>query len=96
MSIQHNRFDLREVDGLLLVGPPETPLFSVPRRRSRPPKVRLAPGEWHRWQINYRFGDQNGPWGYRLETFNVSYGPNSPEVFLGPPTRTVDGRGPLC
>ncbi|MFH8350495.1 hypothetical protein [Streptomyces sp. NPDC018045] len=74
---------LREVDGLLQVDPPETTIFDMPRRKQRPPKVRLTPGQWLQWQINYRFGNQKGPWGYRLETFNISYGPTSPEIFLG-------------
>lgn len=94
-DLDHVGIVLREAGGLLAVGPPETSLFSVPRRGRRPPKVRLAPGEWLRWQINYRIGNQKGPWGYRLDTFNVSYGPDSPEVFLGTPAHTVDERGPL-
>lgn len=86
---------LRETDGLLRVHPPETSIFSMPRRNRRPPSVRLAPGQWLQWQINYRFvGSTGGPWSYRLDTYNISYGPASPKVFLGtPPTRSVDERG---
>ncbi|MFF0017687.1 hypothetical protein [Streptomyces sp. NPDC005374] len=64
----------------------------MPRRNRRPPAVRLAPGQWLQWRINYRFiGTEGGPWSYRLDTYNISYGLASPEVFLGtPPTRTVD------
>ncbi|MFD9293447.1 hypothetical protein ACFWBV_35435 [Streptomyces sp. NPDC060030] len=37
---------------------------------------------------------RGGPWSYRLDTFNISYGLASPEVFLGtPPTRSIDERG---
>ncbi|MFI0263150.1 hypothetical protein ACH4OW_29465 [Streptomyces sp. NPDC017056] len=86
---------LREADGLLRVHPPEITIFGMPRRNRRPPAVRLAPGQWLQWQINYRFaGTRGGPWSYRLDTFNISYGPASPEVFLGTsPTRRVDERG---
>ncbi len=85
---------LREVDGLLQVGPPETSSFSMPPRNRRPPKVRLGPGQWLQWQINYRFGGGwSETWTYRLDTFNVAYGPASSDVFLGTPTRCVDERG---
>ncbi|MFF7728537.1 hypothetical protein [Streptomyces sp. NPDC008001] len=79
--------------GALQVGPPEVTHFSAPRRNRRPPKVRLVPGQWVRWQINYRYGNQGGPWAYRLETFNVAYGAAPADVFLGTPTRSVDERG---
>ncbi|MFF2045554.1 hypothetical protein ACFVVX_34560 [Kitasatospora sp. NPDC058170] len=85
---------LREADGLLRIHPPETSLFSMPRRNRRPPAVRLAPGQWLQWQINYRFvGTRGGQWSYRLDTFNISYGPASPAVFLKAPTHRVDERG---
>ena len=88
---------LREADGLLRVQPPETSMFSMPRRNRRPPAVRLSPGQWLQWQINYRFvGTRGGQWSYRLDTFNITYVPTSPEVFLDtPPTRRVDERGIL-
>lgn len=66
--------------------PPARPGDARSCRRRRPrPRPR---------QINYRFVGRGGPWSYRLDTFNISYGPASPEVFLGtPPTRRVDERG---
>lgn len=86
---------LHTIDAALRVGPPTIPLFSAPRRNRRPPAVRLAPGQWLRWQINYRLaGTSGGPSHYRLDTFNVHFGsPNSPDVFLGTPTHSVDERG---
>ncbi|MFD8378656.1 hypothetical protein ACFV2X_08955 [Streptomyces sp. NPDC059679] len=88
---------LREEDGRLLrIGPPQVSMFSTPRRHRRPPAVRLAPGEWLRWQINHRFvGLCGGEWFYRLDTLNVAYGPTTPDVFLGSPTRRVDERAHL-
>lgn len=87
---------LREVDGLLRVGPPEVSKFAMPRRNRRPPAVRLAPGQWLQWQINHRFvGRCDGAWSYRLETFNILYGSAMPDVFLGVPTRRTDERQSL-
>lgn len=87
---------LREADGLLRVAPPGVTEFAMPRRDRRPPAVRLAPGQWLQWQINYRFaGSGDGSWSYRLETFNILYGPAAPDVFLGVPTRRVDERRAL-
>ncbi|MGW2256228.1 hypothetical protein ACWCXH_39800 [Kitasatospora sp. NPDC001660] len=87
---------LRESDGQLRVHRPETTIFSMPRRNRRPPAVQLAPGQWLQWQINFRFvGTWGGPWSYRLDTFNIAYGPASPEVFLGTPTHRVDERAHL-
>lgn len=87
---------LREADGLLRVAPPEVTRFAMPRRDRRPPAVRLAPGEWLQWQINYRFvGSCSGDWSYRLDTFNIVYGATAPDVFLGVPTRQVDERRSL-
>lgn len=45
---------LNEDNGLLQVQLTVTP-FGMPRRWRRPPAVRIAPGDWLRWQINYRF-----------------------------------------
>lgn len=84
----------QEADGFLTVGPPTLLPGGVPRRDWRRPAVRLAPGEWARWQINYRFGG-NTNWTYRLDTFNVAYGPPTPKVFLGEPAHGVDERGSL-
>ncbi|MFE7670667.1 hypothetical protein ACFU5N_00435 [Streptomyces albidoflavus] len=87
---------LREAHGLLRVDPPEVSMFGMPRRNRRPPAVRLAPGEWLRWQINLRFvGRCDGAWSYQLATFNISYGCAPLEVFLSSPTRRVDERVPL-
>lgn len=87
---------LREIDGLLRVDPPEVSMFAMPRRTRRPPAVRLAPGQWLQWQINYRFvGRCDGAWSYRLETFNILYGSAMPDVFLAVPTRRVDERQSL-
>lgn len=87
---------VRRVDGLLRVDPPEISLFGMPRRVRRPPAVRLAPGQWLQWQINFRFaGCCDGSWSYRLDTFNILWGSAAPGVFLGVPTRRVDERGSL-
>ncbi|SFG37270.1 hypothetical protein SAMN02787118_119151 [Streptomyces mirabilis] len=87
---------LREVDGLLRVDPPEVTMFGMPRRNRRPRAVRLAPGQWLQWLINYRFvGRCDGAWSYQLETFNIFFGSAAPDVFLGIPTRRVDERGTL-
>jgi hypothetical protein len=86
---------LRVVDGLLRVSPPETSFFGMPRRTRRPPTVRLTPGHWVRWQINYRHvASSSGQWYYSLHTFNIHFGtPTSHDVFLGEPARSVDERG---
>lgn len=87
---------LRETDGLLRVDPPEMTMFGMPRRHRRPPAVRLAPGQWLQWHINYRLvGSCDGSWSYRLETFNIVYGPASLDVFLSVPSHRVDERGSL-
>lgn len=81
---------LCEGDGKLRVQPGVTP-FGMPRRWRRPPAVRLAHGEWLRWQVNYRFaGTHGGEWTYRLDTLNIAYGAASAELFLGTPTRAVN------
>ena len=89
---------LREVNGLLRVQPPEATIVGMPRRNGRPPAVRLSPGQWLQWQINYRMVGvtRGGQWSYRLDTFNVAYNPALPEVFFAtPPTRRVVERGIL-
>ncbi|MPY55394.1 hypothetical protein [Streptomyces acidicola] len=88
---------LREADGRLRVLPRVQPLFAVPPRPRRPPAVRLAPGQWVRWQLNYRFSSAAGirGWTYWLDTFNIAYGPVSGDVFLSTPTVFIDERGPL-
>ncbi|MFD7448743.1 hypothetical protein [Kitasatospora sp. NPDC059827] len=88
---------LREVDGRLRVLPRVQPLFAVPPRPRRPPAVRLVPGQWVRWQLNYRFSSAAGmqDWSYWLDTFNVAYGPVTADVFLSEPTVFIDERGLL-
>jgi hypothetical protein len=86
---------LTESDGLLRVQL-DPDIFGLPRRWRRRPAVRIAPGEWLRWQINYRFtlfGD--GTWTYRLDTLNLANGLADPNVFLGTPTRHIDERAQL-
>ncbi|MER5890593.1 hypothetical protein ABT160_42775 [Streptomyces sp. NPDC001941] len=79
---------LREDGGKLRVQPAVTP-FGLPRRWRRPPAVRLARGEWLRWQVNYRFtGTHGGEWTYRLDTLNIAYGTAAADLFLGTPTRS--------
>ncbi|MFE2292722.1 hypothetical protein [Streptomyces sp. NPDC059452] len=88
---------LRETDGRLRVLPRVQPLFGLPPRPRRPPAVRLAPGQWVRWQLNYRFSSGAGVrgWSYWLDTFNIAYGPVSADVFLSTPTVFMDEQGPL-
>ena len=88
---------LREVDGLLRVLPRVRPMFGVPPRPRRRPAVRLQPGQWVRWRLNYRFSSAAGirDWSYWLDTFNIAYGPVGAEVFLGEPTVHVDEQGPV-
>ncbi|MGW3653940.1 hypothetical protein [Streptomyces sp. NPDC000878] len=88
---------LREADGKLRVLPRVQPLFGLPPRPRRPPAVRLVPGQWVRWQLNYRFSSAAGirGWSYWLDTFNIAYGPVGADVFLSAPTVFVDEQGPL-
>ncbi|MFI0960567.1 hypothetical protein ACH4S8_03950 [Streptomyces sp. NPDC021080] len=73
------------------------PLFGLPPRPRRPPAVRLLPGQWVRWQLNYRFSSALGirGWSYWLDTFNIAYGPVDREVFLSEPTVIIDECGPV-
>ncbi|MDI3421622.1 hypothetical protein [Streptomyces luteolus] len=73
------------------------PLFGLPPRRRRPPAVRLLPGQWVRWRLNYRFSSAAGirDWSYWLDTFNIAYGPVESEIFLSEPTVYVDECGPV-
>ncbi|MEV7422249.1 hypothetical protein [Streptomyces sp. NPDC091212] len=88
---------LRKDDDRLRVLPRVQPLFALPPRPRRPPAVRLAAGQWVRWQLNYRFSSATGVrgWSYWLDTFNIAYGPAGADVFLSPPTVLVDERGPV-
>ncbi|WP_405871256.1 hypothetical protein [Streptomyces sp. NBC_00005] len=96
-EVRHVDVQLRERDGRLRVLPRVEPLFGLPPRPRRPPAVRLVPGQWVRWQLNYRFSSMAGmqDWSYWLDTFNIGYGPVAADVFLGDPTFHVDEQGPL-
>ncbi|MFF4407506.1 hypothetical protein [Streptomyces sp. NPDC001404] len=88
---------LRETDGRLRVQPRIEPLCAIPPRPRRPPAVHLVPGQWIRWQLNYRFSSAAGmqDWSYWMDTFNIAYGPVDADVFLSEPTAYVDERGPV-
>ncbi|MFJ8923508.1 hypothetical protein ACIREK_29020 [Streptomyces sp. NPDC102415] len=88
---------LREDGGRLRALPRVQPLFAIPPRPRRPPAVRLVPGQWARWQLNYRFSSAAGVrgWSYWLDTFNIAYGPVEADAFLSSPTVLVDERGPV-
>ncbi|MFD9565818.1 hypothetical protein [Streptomyces sp. NPDC059994] len=88
---------LREADGRLRVFPRVQPLFALPPRQRRGPAVRLVPGQWVRWQLNYRFSSALGirDWTYWLDTFNIAYGPVDADAFLSAPTVFIDECGPL-
>ncbi|MFG3055396.1 hypothetical protein ACGFZP_31230 [Kitasatospora sp. NPDC048239] len=88
---------LRKADGRLRVLPRVEPLFGLPPRPRRPPAVRLHPGEWVRWQLNFRFSSAAGmqDWTYWLDTFNIAYGPADADLFLSAPTVFIDECGPL-
>jgi hypothetical protein len=96
-DLQKVDVQLREADGRLRVIPLVQPPFAIPPRKRRPPAVRLLPGQWVRWQLNYRFSSATGmqDWSYWLDTFNVAYGPVAADVFLSTPTVFIDERGPL-
>ncbi|MEU4333973.1 hypothetical protein AB0F59_05035 [Micromonospora lupini] len=83
---------LRVVDGQLQVELIAAS-WGVPRRHRRPPAVRLAQGEWLRWQINYRFTGMNGGATlYRLDTLSLAHGAVPADTFLGDPPRFIDER----
>ncbi|MFJ5926231.1 hypothetical protein ACIQF6_26850 [Kitasatospora sp. NPDC092948] len=88
---------LRQADGRLRILPRVDPLHGLPPRRRRPPAVPLHPGQWVRWQLNYRFSSANGmrDWSYWLDTFNIAYGPVDADVFLSTPTVYIDELGPV-
>ncbi|MBK3580373.1 hypothetical protein JHN63_42630 [Streptomyces sp. MBT65] len=96
-EVKHVDVQLRRVDGRLRVLPRVQPLFGLPPRPRRPPAVRLVPGQWVRWQLNYRFSSAAGvrDWSYWLDTFNIAYGPVTDDVFLGMPDFHVDEQGPV-
>ncbi|MGY0231041.1 hypothetical protein [Longispora urticae] len=85
---------IRERNGLLDIRfDGATP--GMPHRVWRPGPVLLAPGEWLRWRINYRFSHCCGGWSYRADTLNLAHGPVPVDTFLGDPTRQVDERAHL-
>ncbi|MBF6469883.1 hypothetical protein IU427_32685 [Nocardia beijingensis] len=88
---------LAEKQGKLRILPTIPALWQIPPRRRRPPAVHVEPGQWIRWQLNYRFSSAtgDGDWSYHLHTLNVAYGPTQPDTFFGTPTRYVDERGSL-
>ncbi|MEU0536908.1 hypothetical protein [Amycolatopsis tolypomycina] len=64
---------LREADGGLSVQV-RPAAMSRPHLQWRPAPVHLRPGEWLRWQLNYRFGSTcecGAQWHYRPETLNL-------------------------
>ncbi|HEY2794554.1 MAG TPA: hypothetical protein VGJ28_19495 [Micromonosporaceae bacterium] len=88
---------LEEADGRLRVQLVVTS-WGMPRRWRRPPSVHLEPGEWLRWQVNFRFSTPttaDGGWSYRLETLNLAYGTTTPDLFTGAPTKFIDERAHL-
>lgn len=96
-DLQKVDVQLREAEGRLRVLPRVQPLYAIPPRPRRPSAVRLEPGQWLRWQLNYRFSSAAGirGWSYWLDTFNVAYGPVTADVFLGTPAFHVDEQGPV-
>ncbi|MCX2952215.1 hypothetical protein [Lentzea sp. NEAU-D7] len=82
---------LREDGDVLSVQLQDT-MHATPRRWNRPSPVRLARGEWVRWQLNHRWQrPRDGGYNYLLTTLNLAYGsPGDAKVFLGTPTRHVD------
>ncbi|WP_229071756.1 hypothetical protein [Actinoplanes sp. DH11] len=68
-----------------------------PARWHRGSMVLLAPGQWLRWQINYRLTHLcDGAWSYRLDTLNLAYRPDPAVAFTGVPTRFLDERTRLA
>ncbi|MFI5820533.1 hypothetical protein ACIA8I_15610 [Streptomyces rishiriensis] len=96
-DLRETGVSLRDEHDRLRVFARVEPLFGLPPRPRRPPAVRLLPGQWVRWQLNYRFTSALGirGWSYWLDTFNVAYGPVDRDVFLSEPTVIVDECGPV-
>lgn len=95
-SVRHaapdsDEVELTEADGMLRVYLVAAP-FGGPSRWRRPPAVRLAAGQWLRWQINYRFETCCSESHYRQDILNLAYGKASATVFHGTPLRRVDER----
>lgn len=79
-------------DRLLVL--PQVLRYGLPPRRRRPPGVRLDPGQWLRWRLNYRFHSPGG-WSYRLDTLNLAYRHGDGPAFQDPPAHDVDERAGL-
>lgn len=89
--------DLHQVDERLRVQLVPN-AWMMPRSNRRPPAIYLRPGEWVRWQINYRSSGtcQCGQeWSYRLDTLSLAHGQIPTDAFLAQPTYTVDERASL-
>ncbi|GAA1707518.1 hypothetical protein ACFTSF_37655 [Kribbella sp. NPDC056951] len=81
--------EVTPVGGLIQVQLTATP-YGLPPRPNRARAVRLAPDEWVRWQINYRYPSHWGEdWVYRLDTLNLFHGSPPLDAFLGEPTYEV-------
>ncbi|MBB2945022.1 hypothetical protein FB565_004755 [Actinoplanes lutulentus] len=85
-----SRVSLRPAGRLLSVELVPEPDMN-PSRWYRGSMVLLAPGQWLRWQINYRIAHlRDGEWSYRLDTLNLAFGAIG--VFGGTPSRFLDER----
>jgi hypothetical protein len=84
--------ELSEENGLLRVHLVASP-SGGPMRWRRPPAVRLAAGQWLRWQINYRFTPMCcGEPHFQQDVLNLAFGRVSANVFQSTPARRVDER----
>lgn len=78
-----------EADDRRLTLHPRMDPVGMPTRHRRPPRRSLDPGQWIRWQVNYRLSADHG-WSYRLITWNVGLrGSWASGLFLGEPDVTV-------
>lgn len=82
--------EVTPADGGLIRVELTLPPAALPPRPNRARAVRLAPGEWVRWRLNYRFHSHWGAlWSYQLDTLNLFHGTPPANVFLGEPTYEV-------
>jgi hypothetical protein len=71
---------------------PRVGSYWLPERPQRPASVTLQPGQWARWTLNYRTGEDYG-WRYAMVTFNLANLDAPVErLFLGRPDVVVDER----
>jgi hypothetical protein len=91
----------RSGDDLVVTGRPDVwapSLVAHPPRAGRD-LLRLAPGRWGRWMVNFRVVDEHlSAWSYRLWVVNVAHLPGraDPAVFVhGGPAAVVDNRARL-